>query len=386
MRFQGLNILIISPSKWGKMYISKHNYAIELAKAGNNVYYLEPALKNNQEKWVIETPLASIAQLKVIRFRIPFIVELLRFKVRSVYNIIMSYYVKNKFSKLNTSFDIVWCFETNLYANLRIFNGKITIYHPVDLLPYTYQRKIARTADVVLAVSDTIVKEVEPFNANVHFINHGLNDVFRQNAEKILNTIVSGNTPKNDTQKIRAGFVGNLFRPELNRSFFTEAIEKYPDVLFHLWGPSSISDSNIDGENSMETKTFIAKLQAASNVFLHGVQAATDIANEITHCDILILAVHNSSIYDCSNSHKIIEYLSTGNIIVSNKVSTYENTDLFEMANDDSAASLLQVFENVLNNISKYNSLQKKEMRIHFALENTYQNHIRNIEKLINNK
>ncbi len=35
-------ILIISPQEWGKMLLSKHHYALELAKAGNIFYFLNP--------------------------------------------------------------------------------------------------------------------------------------------------------------------------------------------------------------------------------------------------------------------------------------------------------------------------------------------------------
>ena len=36
------NILLISPEPWGINRVSKHHYATELAKRGNNVYYLNP--------------------------------------------------------------------------------------------------------------------------------------------------------------------------------------------------------------------------------------------------------------------------------------------------------------------------------------------------------
>jgi len=35
-------ILLISPQSWGNMFVSKHHYALELARAGNTVYFLNP--------------------------------------------------------------------------------------------------------------------------------------------------------------------------------------------------------------------------------------------------------------------------------------------------------------------------------------------------------
>src|SRR5690606_6788212 len=36
------NILLISPEPWSHIFVSKHHYAIELAKRGNYVYFLNP--------------------------------------------------------------------------------------------------------------------------------------------------------------------------------------------------------------------------------------------------------------------------------------------------------------------------------------------------------
>ncbi|GAB1397072.1 hypothetical protein MASR1M65_18510 [Saprospiraceae bacterium] len=51
MIFKNKTILIISQQEWGLMRISKHHYALELAKKGNKVFYLT-APDNN--KWVVE--------------------------------------------------------------------------------------------------------------------------------------------------------------------------------------------------------------------------------------------------------------------------------------------------------------------------------------------
>jgi len=43
--FTNKTIFILSPQPWGKMHISKHHYAIELAKKGNLIYYFNPPAK-----------------------------------------------------------------------------------------------------------------------------------------------------------------------------------------------------------------------------------------------------------------------------------------------------------------------------------------------------
>ena len=41
MKLKNKTILIISPERWGTNFVSKHHYALELAK-NNNVYFLNP--------------------------------------------------------------------------------------------------------------------------------------------------------------------------------------------------------------------------------------------------------------------------------------------------------------------------------------------------------
>ena len=46
---KGKTILILSPQSWGKMFVSKHHYAIGLAKKGAVVYFLNPPDQENHQ-------------------------------------------------------------------------------------------------------------------------------------------------------------------------------------------------------------------------------------------------------------------------------------------------------------------------------------------------
>ena len=51
-----MKVLLISPQHWGTMRVTKHHYAIELAKLGHEVFFLEPteaSWKWNQTSFVI---------------------------------------------------------------------------------------------------------------------------------------------------------------------------------------------------------------------------------------------------------------------------------------------------------------------------------------------
>ena len=350
---------------------------------GNEVFYLEPALSSNERKTKIFQPIDSLPNLKVITVHMPRWYEMLRFKFRPVYNMIVPKIAKSVLRKLNRKIDVVWCFETNLYSNLRVFKGNYTIYHPVDVAAYSFQSKIAATADIVFSISESIANAFRPYNKNVFFINHGLSKDFAEVAKNTLKQLNEPSSPSSQNIAINSGFVGNLLRTDLNRAFILAVVSKYPTITFNIWGPDNVKISNIDGEDSKRTHEFILSLQNASNVILHGIKHGTELAEELRKCDVLLLALSNSIMYDGSNSHKIIEYLSTGKVIVSHYVSTYAGTNLFEMANDDNVENLNNVFNKVVSNLEYYNSRKKQIERIEFALKNTYSKHIEEIEKTI---
>lgn len=384
MELKNKKILVISPSKWGTIYISKHHYSIELAQLGNDVYYLEPATKNNNKETKVWQPLPDLPNLRVIRTYMPAALELLRFKFRPLYDLILPQFISGLLKKINVDFDITWCFETNLYSNLRAFKAPYVIYHPVDVGAYRYQRKIAATADIVFSISESIAEAFKPYNKKVFFVNHGLSNPFADEAAKTLDSLKSDKKIVETKSELSAGFVGNLFRTDLNREFISSLVVTYPTITFHVWGPDDISKSNVDGELSERTLEFINLLKNAPNVILHGVKYGAGLASELRTCDILLLALNNSLMYDGSNSHKIIEYLSTGKTIVSHYVNTYANSTLLEMAKDDATENLLKVFYRVYTDIENFNSLNKQIERIEFALQNTYWKQIQFIEKLIN--
>ena len=42
----GKKAIVVSPQSWGKMFISKHHYAVELSKLGYEVFFVNPPKEN----------------------------------------------------------------------------------------------------------------------------------------------------------------------------------------------------------------------------------------------------------------------------------------------------------------------------------------------------
>ena len=89
--------------------------------------------------------------------------------------------------------------------------------------------------------------------------------------------------------------------------------------------------------------------------------------------------------YDTSNSHKILEYLSTGRAVFSTPLSEYRNADpeLISFFRNDSAEAFAAGFDQWLSRLSAENAAEKQAIRRAFALENTYEAHWHRIKALL---
>ncbi|MCX6210184.1 MAG: hypothetical protein NTZ59_11990, partial [Bacteroidetes bacterium] len=112
------------------MLISKHHYAVELAKRGNEVYFLNPPnAALNEETFIDEL---DIENLFVIHHKLNFSYKL-KFRNELLFHWFMKRHIKVLLKKVNINFDIIWSFDLgNLYP-FHLFDSKsLKIFHPVD--------------------------------------------------------------------------------------------------------------------------------------------------------------------------------------------------------------------------------------------------------------
>ncbi|MFM9840730.1 MAG: hypothetical protein ACKVOQ_20860 [Cyclobacteriaceae bacterium] len=370
-------ILILSPQAWGKMFVSKHHYAIELAKRGNKVYFLNPPdqVKVDRAEPVEIKASNAHPNLYLIEHKL-FFPYRLKFRALPVFHWLMRFHIKKLLKKIGHPVNIVWSFDLgNLYPFHLFGDRPYKIFHPVDepLNPPAIQA--AKGANIIFSVTNEILAKYNQFDIPNHFINHGVTEDFL--AETITEEI---NDP------IRVGFSGNLLRIDTDRETLLQIVQENKQCIFEFWGSYTTAQANIGGHEDASAKKFIESLRHHKHVILHGAVAAQELAKSIKRMDVFLIC------YDVkrdqskgTNYHKVMEYMATGKVIVSNNITTYrDEPDLVRMISERiSNDSLPLLFSKVLGDLTNQNSVSIQAKRIAFAKMNAYKEQLLKIESMI---
>lgn len=372
MKFKNKVILLISSEKWGKIFISKHHYALTLAELDNTVYFLNPVEFSIPRGTINIEASEQNKNLLIVTFR-PFFPWFLKFHAKLLFQFLMKLQIDKILKKIKKDIDIVWDFNCSyLFNELSIFKASIEIFHPVDMLD---DKAAFKKADIIFSVSQQILNDYKVLDIPKFLINHGLSKEFIELANQcgVLNT--------NRVRK-KICYIGNLLIPSLDRSIIKEIIVAHPALDFIFIGPYEKGNNNIISEYKAVDNEFVNYLKRFHNVILLGVLNCKEIVECIADYDAFLLCYKNSQSYRCDNSHKILEYLSTGKVVISTPVSFYRGLGLIEMSDEKNEFHLL--FNKVINNLDHYNSPQLIKKRKDFAKCNSYEKHVKEIELLIN--
>ncbi len=367
-------VIVVSPQAWGKMFISKHHYAIELAKLGYSVFFINPP----KEKKIGGLPKVRIHEteyknLKVVehtlffssyfKFHLPFLHHLLI--------VIQRGFILRKIGTPN----LVMSFDLTNNFPLTSLNCK-KIFFAADE-PRAEQNFIsARNADLIVSVSQHILDLYKPYypQTDLFLINHGLSDEFL-------------NIPTDSLKKykgINIGLSGNFLFNDIDYPILLQIIEENPLIKFHFFGNHSV-ESNIGADSSQRNIDYLTQIKSNPNCVFHGVLGKRELALELNQMDgFLICYDPQKGQSSGSNSHKILEFLSTGKVIISSNFSFYEGTTLFEMCTEKSNKQLKNLFHKTFHSFVYRNPEKISIERKYFAFKNTYANNIQELISRLN--
>ena len=376
MKLNNQKILIISTEFWGINQISKHHYALELSK-NNMVYFINPPIENTGD---------NVIRVKKVSNNLHIVTYSIYIRgLNHLPNFVRKYFHYKQASKLMKSIDeiidIVWSFDPFRFQDLKVFKAKLNIYHAVDVHKTKVEKEVAINADIILATSDKILERFKIIDTPKFKINHGLAGHFQNYKNNQKDNVNNNSVIVKDVNKIKVGYVGNLFYKYLDVKIFMRIIKENADVIFYIIGPYEKSNL-IDHERNI---SFIKFLKDSENVHLLGPKSSNEIPRYINKYDLLLLCyTGDMNIAEMANPHKLLEYLSSGKPIVSHYIDEYrDKRDIVEMVDNNEMIPVK--FKSIIENLDFHNSPEKSKLRVEYAKKNTYKKHIKRIEHLISN-
>ena len=369
-------VFILSPQHWGTMFLSKHHYAIELAKMGDQVYFVnppEPTWKWGKSQFeIIETEFQGLFLVDQ-QLNVPYN---LKFHMDSLFHLFMKRHI-GKMEKFLGTPDLVWSFDLGNNYPFRYFSKTAKkLFFPADFPRNKMAVQAAQGADLIVSIAQEILEEYPEEKSKKLLINHGVAQHF----------IDAGAKPSVKTDEVvRVGLSGNFLRPDIDRPILLEIIKSHPEVLFECFGASEMKDSNIGGSDDVETLNFIETLKTTKNMLLHGAIPSQQLAEELRRMDLFLIC------YDVqkdqskgTNYHKVMEYLAYGKPIVSNNISSYsQSNNLIKMC--QSRVSNLELIKIIQEGINDLNPT-RNESQIEYSKSNCYGTQIEKILAIINLK
>jgi len=348
------NILIVSPESWDKSFVSKHNYAIHLAKRGNKVFFLNPPSRQSECKpteyeniWLIN----YTGFIKGLRF-LPLFLQ--------------KWFMLKEFKRIEVlckvSVEIIWSFDNSVFYNFNALpKSVLKISHIVDLTQNFQMKTAAKTADFCFGSSRYIVSLLKRYQLKSYFIHHGSQCLVCRDKEDEIRLPGKNN--------IKVFYAGNLDIKYLRWDLLEELIDEYSYLDFIFAGRQN---------------TF-RPVYNKSNAYYLGVLPSSDLLKYYHASDILLLAYDSDKYLEqLANPHKMMDYLCAGKVVVATKTIEFEesaNSELIAMSENNSEYKLL--FNNVVLNLNYWNSQKLISKRKTFARANSYPRQIERIESII---
>lgn len=344
-------VLIVSPEPWNGHFVSKHHYAVTLAKAGSHVYFLNPPDNSISKSEVKETQYKNLWEIKATK-----VARGLRLYPGFIRGRIERKWLKNVEKLIKNQFDIIWLFENSRFYDMGFAGHRLKIYHQVDSNQNFHISKAATTADICFCTTDFIKNKLDSYSNLVYKIHHG---VLSEISDKSLDEIQATRFLKH---KLNVVLIGNLDIKYLDLNILEALIKSYPHIGFHLVG------------GYKEDGLCYTKCNTLKNTFFWGKVESQIIPSILSLCDVSLLLYKAETKFDIeqlASPHKIMEYLASGKVTVATYTDEYKDKrELLEMV--DKNSDYLSKFDTVIKELVHYNSAEKQTQRKSFANEHTY--------------
>lgn len=355
MKLNGKHILLISPEPWEGLHMSKHHLSQGLVKRGNSVVFLDPP--SNAPLQV-----ESMDGIHVVRYS--HWLRGINHMPRAIHLWYYTRLIRRIEALVGKPFDIIWNFDT---SRMQWFPNGLgyRILHLADYNILHQGMGLVRTADVVLTTGQVVKDHLEQrMGVEVHNVGHALDERWMRDSDNLHMNGTSA--PKSVV------YAGQLALHYHDWDGWLDIAEAHPELSFTFIGPY---DSDLP-------EPAFHSLRSLPHVTFTGLMKKDALVPKLREADILLFGFRSATVAkERANPHKVLEYLSTGNIIVGSWTMEYASMpDLFCMA--PQGAPLLPTFNDALARFSTLNSSKERLRRMEFARQRSIPQLIDRIEAL----
>lgn len=354
MSFHGKRILLISPEPWDGLHMSKHHFAQGAAEAGGQVFFLDPPCAGNALRTQRRGDVTVVQYAHWFR------------GVNRLPAFIGRWYYQHLLRRLERAcgghFDIIWCFDTSRMQRFPETHA-VRLLHLVDQNILGQGHGLMRSADLILASSAIVQRDVQRVSSvPVHIIGHALDERWTKQPTRDL--------PATPSDVVYAGQLNTRLH---DWEGFLAIASAHPQRTFTFIGPYSL---DLD-EPAFRT------LLTLPNVRFTGLMDKDALVDRLQAADLLLFGFRTDRHAEqCSNPHKVLEYLSTGVPMVGSWTMHYaSDADLFRMA--ALGEPLLHAFDEVVADYASWASPGRRLKRMHYARERTMPHILNRIRALL---
>ena len=288
-------ILMFSPVKFDNLWQRHQSFAVELAKNGFKVYYIDPILSNgfsltNYEKKADNFP------INIIKIKVPF-------KASSIpslqtISVKMALTLVKKMLDINFESSILWISEPS-YASITKYNFKRMLYDRCDLhgafpgqnnkIWYKYERQLFNNSDYILVSHNFLKNDIDITLRNkVYLVKNAVSDSFFCHINSYIN-------------KIDNGFI-NIVSSGAHYEWidfkWLEALANRNDVKLHIVGTGRGKEFH----NLLNNR----------NVIYHGKLAHSELIKFLSSCHVGVVPFKDIDLIKGVDPVKVYEYAAVG--------------------------------------------------------------------------
>lgn len=343
---------IISPQPWAGFKVSKHHYALALAREGWQVYFIDPPTPFRFARRVECVP-TGVDGIQRVSYSIPVPSKIKRY-ARSLFDRAMWEHARWLTSVLGAP-GLVWDFDnTYNFGDLRAFGAAKSIFFLVD----RGERGMGdKHADYCFHLHPSFCEWAGFDQHGSLQLGHGVSIDFIQNCPL-------PKTSASASERLSFGMVGNLAAKWFDWDTVLEIARRHPTAQFLLWGPHPTLD---------QAGGALRVAMECSQFQFQGQCLPEEIAASSGEVDIWLAPFLNDAVPGGPlNSHKILEYLSTGKVVAMTWLEAWEGKPHVSMLKKVSNETLADLVDQVVDRLGQLNSNERCLDRMAYARARTY--------------